>query len=274
MQQPMKYTSLAITVLLLSGCFENTRNTDKLCLDHPELRCEELNINDGQCRVARTNLIWHRLEVYKAPTDINKIAEYQFTQQYKKCLEVAAQIQPIDQAELKKRRFNALINSGKNMERLEKELMQFNTPSSLYFLWSQTGDTQARRQFLQLEGKPEMETAALQYALATFYIDRDREKTIKLLNHALELSDPNALNTSIFESLASLNQLLHHQEASYIWAMVGKHFGVPVASAQNIQLMYGFSDEKFSQLDDVADTIIDAVESQTYHSSMIPEFKK
>ncbi|SIO95239.1 DUF2989 domain-containing protein [Vibrio spartinae] len=274
MQQPIKYISLAITVLLLNGCFENTRNTDKLCLDHPELLCEELNINDGQCRITRTDLIWHRFEVSKNPTDLNKITEYQLTQQYRKCLSVAAQIQPIDQAGLKRRRFNALLNSGKNMERLEKELMEFNTPSSLYFLWSQAGDTQARRQFLQLEGKPEMETAALQYALATFYIDRDREKTIKLLNHALELSDPDSLNTSIFESLASLNQLLHHQEVSYIWAMVGKHFGVPIASPQNIQLMYGFSDEKFSALDNVADMIIDAVEKQEYHSSMMPEFKK
>ncbi|MDW6003603.1 DUF2989 domain-containing protein [Vibrio mangrovi] len=274
MQQQIKYASLAITVFLLSGCLENTRNTDKLCQDNPELRCEELNINDGQCRVARTNLIWHRLKVNKNPTDVNKITEYELTQKYKQCLEVAAQIQPIDQAELKQRRFNALLSSGKNMERLEKELMKYNTPSSLYFLWSQTGDTQARRKFLQLEGKPEMESADLQYALATFYIDRDKEKTIKLLNHALELSDPEKLNTSIFESLASLNQLRHRQEASYIWAIVGKHFGVSVASPESMRLMYGFSEEKFDMLDDIADMIIDAVEDKEYHPSMMPEFKK
>ena len=33
----------------------------------------------------------------------------------------------------------------------------------------QTGDDQARRQFLQMEGKPELNTAEMQYALATFY---------------------------------------------------------------------------------------------------------
>ncbi|NAW99911.1 DUF2989 domain-containing protein, partial [Vibrio sp. V23_P3S9T160] len=37
--------------LLISGCFENNRDTDKLCADNPNLRCERLNINDGQCRV-------------------------------------------------------------------------------------------------------------------------------------------------------------------------------------------------------------------------------
>ena len=62
-------------------------------------------MNDGQCRVARTDLIWHRFEVQKQPTEINKIKEFELVTAYKKCLELAAQIETIDQSKLQERRF-------------------------------------------------------------------------------------------------------------------------------------------------------------------------
>src|SRR5690606_5429665 len=173
--------------------------------------------DDGQCRIPRTDLIWHRYEVLKNPSVDNKIQEYSFVSAYRKCLELASQIQPIDQSALKERRFDALIHTGKEQERLVNELRQMRTPHSLYFLWSQTGDNQARREFLQMEGKPELETAELQYALATFYTSRDREKTIRLLNHALELSNGQTVNTEIFKSLASTYQALNDKEHAYVW---------------------------------------------------------
>jgi hypothetical protein len=261
------------TPLLMMGCFdfEHHKSTAGLCQENPQLRCDELNINDGQCRIPRTDLIWHRLEVYKNPNDVNKIKEYTLTQQYKKCLEVAAQIQPFDQTELKRRRYNALINAEKNMMRLEKELETFHTPNALYFLWSQTGNQQARRAFLQMEGKPALATAEMQYALATFYIHKDSDKTIKLLNRALELSDPKTLNVNILESLASLNQLKKRKEVSYIWAMVSKHFGAQIASERELQIMYAFDNNKIAKLDQIADIVIDAIVDKRYRAELIPE---
>ncbi len=255
--------------LILSGCFENRKNTDKLCADNPGLQCERLNVDDGQCRLPRTDLIWHRFDVLKNPSVENKIKEHQLTREYRRCLELASQIQAIDQTELKQKRVNALVNAGEDMKRLVSELEQNRTPESLYFLWSQEGDNRARREFLQLEGKPELETAHLQYALATFYITRDREKTIQLLNHALELSPANNVNVEILKSLASSYHGAGETQLAYIWAMVGKEFDVPIASEAELALMYGFDEQTFERLDDVAELVVDSIEKGQYHPSVI-----
>lgn len=256
--------------LLLSGCFENRKNTEKLCADNPNLRCEQLNMDDGQCRIPRTDLIWHRYAVLKNPTVDNKIQEYTLVSAYRKCLELASQIQPIDQTALKQKRFDALINSGKEQERLVKELHQMRTPQSLYFLWSQTGDNQARREFLQMEGTQELDTAEMQFALATFYTSRNREKTIQLLNRALELSDAQSVNIEIFKSLASTYQVLNDKEHAYVWAMVGKAFGVPLATPAELERLYGFSQEKFARLQSLADDVAKAIKSGQYSRRLVP----
>ncbi len=270
----MKSIKILICLALLfslSGCLENRKNTDKLCADNPSLQCERLNVDDGQCRLPRTDLIWHRFDVIKDPSVSNKIEEYRLTSDYRRCLELASQIQTIDQTELKQKRVNALVNAGEDMKRLVTELEQNRTPESLYFLWSQEGDNKARREFLQLEGKPELETAELQYALATFYITRDRAKTIQLLNHALELSSPGNLNIEIIKSLASSYHGAGDTERAYVWAMVGKEFDVPIASQSELALMYGFDDAKFERLDDIAESVVEAINKGEYRSNTLPK---
>jgi len=270
----IKTLLLITTALALTGCFENRKNTDQLCADNPGLKCERLNVDDGQCRLPRTDLIWHRFDVLKDPTPSNKIEEYNITSTYRRCLELASQIQAIDQAELKQKRVNALVNAGEDMQRLVTELREMKTPESLYFLWSQEGDHKARREFLQLEGKPELENAEMQYALATFYITRDREKTIKLLNHALELSKPDNINVEILKSLASNYHAAGDKERSYLWAMIGKSFNVPVASDTEMKLLYGFDEDKFERLNSVSETVNDAIKKGQYNRSIIPNSLK
>ncbi|MGX9418914.1 DUF2989 domain-containing protein [Vibrio sp. WJH972] len=266
---------LCLTILLsalLVGCFENKRDTKQLCAATPELRCDELNINDGQCRITRTDLIWHRRTVLRDPSDVNKIKEYQLTQEYRLCMEVAAQLQPIDKPLMKQRRFESLVNAGNNLDRISNELHQFRTPEALYFLWSQNNDKDARREFLQMERSPELQTARLQYALATFYTDVDQNKTLKLLNRALELtSGPKQLNTEILESLASINQLINQKERSYIWAMVAKEFNVPIVDQDQLALLYHFDDTKMDQLNEIVSDVISAINKGKYRSDIIPD---
>ena len=114
---------LAAVPLALTGCFEGNKNTEQLCEANSELRCADLNMNDGQCRVARTDLIWHRFDVLKQPTEHNKIVEYGLVAEYKKCLELASQIETIDQTMLKQRRFSALMHSIEEEERIVKDLL-------------------------------------------------------------------------------------------------------------------------------------------------------
>ncbi|EGU29329.1 DUF2989 domain-containing protein [Vibrio scophthalmi] len=272
----MNRLKLATTIglgFLLSGCFEGRKNTEQLCAENPALRCELLNMDDGQCRVPRTDLVWHRFEVLKDPSDINKIREYHFLADYKKCLTLAAQIQPMDQNNRKEKRFTSQMNVTDDQVRLINELKQSTSPQALYFLWSQEGDEQAQRQFLQLEGTQALESAEMQYALATFYTSRDAEKTLYLLNRSLELADGTQPNIDAIKTLASINFQQNRKELAYIWALVASHFDVKTASANNRQLMYGFSEDKYQQLSDIADKVHNAIEDGKYTTSMIPQYE-
>lgn len=271
----MNRLKLAATIglgFLLSGCFEGRKNTEQLCTDNPALRCDQLNMDDGQCRVPRTDLVWHRFEVLKDPSDNNKIREYHILAEYEKCLSLAAQIQPIDQNNRKEKRFTSQMHVSEDKVRVVRELKQSTSPQALYFLWSQEGDEEAQRSFLQLEGSPALESAEMQYALATFYTSRDAEKTLHLLNHSLELTDGKQTNIDAVKSLASINFQQNRKELAYIWTQVASQFEVKTASAKNRQLMYGFSEEKYKQLNDLADRVYNAVEEGQYRTDMIPTF--
>lgn len=268
----MKWLAIGILPLTLAGCLEGNKNTDKLCQNNSALRCEQLNMNDGQCRVPRTDLILHRFEVLKQPTEINKIKEFELVTTYKKCLELAAQIETIDQSKIQERRLTALMYSIEESARIVTELHQSDTPEALYFLWSQTGDTSARRRFLQLEGKEALNTAEMQYALATFYTTRDHKKTLTLLNNALTLSDSSAVNTEIFKSMASINHSLGHFEKAYLWAMVAKNFDVPITSEARLSVLYSFEKNQYEQLNDDAKEIVEAIENGIYTVSIVPNY--
>ncbi|MGR5210101.1 DUF2989 domain-containing protein [Vibrio rotiferianus] len=257
--------------LLLSGCFEGNQTTEELCEKNPELRCEQLNMSDGQCRIPRTNLVWHRFEVMKSPTEANKVQEYKLVAEYRKCLELASQITPIDQSALKRQRFNALVNSIDELDRIVGDLQSTSDPSTLYFLWSQTGDNNARRRFLQMEGTTALDTAELQFALATFYTTRDQEKTITILDKALSLTHDGKVNPEILKSMASLHQGLNKKERAYIWTMVAKRFEVQVASEKNLKVMFNFPDtSKYDALDDIASNVAKAIDKGRYQPRLIP----
>jgi len=268
----LKWFLAGATSLALIGCFEGNKSTEELCESNPALQCQSLNMDDGQCRVVRTNLIWHRFEVLKQPTDANRIKEYGLVTEYKKCLELAAQIETIDQSMLKQQRFSSLMHSTSEEERIIKALSPSQEPATLYFLWTQTGDTNARRSFLQLEGSKALNTADLQYALATFYTTRDHEKTLILLNNALTLSTAKNTNSEIFKSMASINHSLGNLELAYLWAMVAKEFKVAIASQAELSVLYRFTPEKYDQLNEQADDIIEAIKDGTYQASLLPDY--
>ncbi len=261
-----------VVTMTLPGCFERNVTTEQLCLNTPELRCENLNMNDGQCRIPRTNLIWHRNDQLKNPSESNQIKEYSLVAEYRKCLELASQITTIDQSALKRQRFSALVHSIDELERIVKELKSSAEPETLYFLWAQTGDKQARRQLLQLEGSPKVNTAEMQYALATFYINRDIPKTLNLLHTALSLSNEDNLNPLILNSLASIHQGLGEKKRAYVWAMVAKRFDLPVADEQHLKRMFAFHEpNQYEKLEQLASSIAIDIKKGKYTPDLIPE---
>ncbi len=265
-----RFLVMIATSLFLSGCFEAHRSTEDVCKANPSLQCERMNTRDGQCRIPRTELIWHRYESLRNSTVEKVIAEFKLVQAYQKCLETAAQIQPIDQGNIKERRFNALVNTYDDQKKILSDMKSSTDPNALYFRWTQ-GDEEAKRSFLQLEGSSKLNTAQLQYALATYYTNRDKPKTLNLLENAITLTKAGELNNEIVKSLASINQSLGHLEHAYIWAMIGKEFGLPISSERNLKRLYPFPEEKLNTLNDLADDVADAIEDGLYTPAMIPK---
>ncbi len=262
----------SLATLTITGCFEQKATTEQLCQNNPELRCENLNMNDGQCQTARNNLISHRYQHMDNVSDSSQIKEYGIVAEYRKCLDLASQIVPNNQSDLKRRRVDALVHSISELDRIATALKPSQEPETLYFLWSQTGDTQARRQILQMEGSPKMNTAEMQYALATFYTNRDTPKTLTLLNNALTLSDKDNLNPMIVKSMASIHQKLGNMKQAYVWAMVAKINGLSVADEKQLKRMFVFSEpDEYQKLDELAKEIANSIDKGIYSPELIPE---
>lgn len=268
----MNKIKLAVIISLsvvLSGCFETRKNTEQLCESNPALQCDQLNVDDGQCRVPRTDLIWHHHETLSNPSDDNKIKQYHLLAEYEKCMTLAAQIQTLTPSERKSKRVTAVLHAQEEKVRIVSELEASNAPQTLYFLWSQTGNEEARRQFLQMEGSKMLDTAEMQYALATFYTNRDTEKTLYLLNRSLELSDGKNTNIDAVKTLASLNLQEDKLELAYVWQQVAAMFDVQTTHESNHALLYGFTQDKYKRLDMVAEQVHEDLESGKFRASAI-----
>lgn len=268
---------LTLSTFLLSACFEIKPTTEQLCEDHADLQCEQLNMRDGQCRHQRDELILNRFDVLKSNSDLDKLKAIKATHEYQICLTSAAQIEPITAKEIKSKRSEALLHSYEAIDTLSLELQQSKEPKVLFYRWT-TGDKEALREFLQLEGTKSLESTEMQYALATFYTQRDGNKTILILNHSLELlteqNFKDGLHAIIIKSLASMNHRLGNKKLAYIWALVGKDFKLQVASEKQLDLLYQLNDTEKARLKLISDVIKESIETQTFKSSSLPNLDK
>jgi hypothetical protein len=259
----------SVLLLMLSGCFESRLNTGGLCDNNPSLECEKLNLNDGKCKVQRTDLIWHRYDMLKNPDDLKLIEEYEMLADYQQCLTLAAQIRALKTTAQTQNRFNALQYSYNEQKRLFTVMQEIDNPYIYYFLWTH-GDDFAKRKFLQLEPTGQLNTPTLQYYLATYYSNRDPEHTLSILNKALDLTGKNEVDKRIIQSLASIHQTAGHREMSYLWAIVGRSFKLPVSSDRDLAVFYSFNESQKEYLDQKAAEIVSHLQQGTYNSTLLP----
>lgn len=260
---------LAMLAFTLSGCFESRLNTEGLCNSNPSLECEQLNINDGKCRVQRTDLIWHRYDMLKKPDDLKLITEYEMLADYQRCLTLAAQIRALKTTAQSQNRFNALQYSYNEQKRLTAVMQEIDDPYIYYFLWTH-GDDHAKRKFLQLEPTGQLDTPTLQYYLATYYSNRDPEHTLAILNKALDLTGKDNVDNRIIQSLASIHQTAGNIEMAYMWAIVGRSFKLPVSDDRTLAVYYSFNEQKKAFLDQKAAEIVTHLQKGTYSTALLP----
>ncbi|MCD9523063.1 DUF2989 domain-containing protein [Photobacterium carnosum] len=261
--------AIILLPLLLSGCFDHYRTTDSLCNDNPNL-CQPLNLNDGQCRIQRTNLIWQRYDTLQTPTNEYKFKELKATKEYQYCLEYAARIEPTKLKQRKTKRIQALYHSYESIERLNQELQSSQDPHIIYYRWNQ-GDQIAKQQFIALEGDEKLEHPELQLALARYYVNTDKHKTLDLLHHSLSLYKANdMINISILRSLSTLYYQQHNMAAAYVWTNISTHYQ-PNHTPQKITLhnLFKLTKDDRKKLDRVTLNIIATLNNGQYHRTDI-----
>ncbi len=263
-EKMMKLYSLLV-VILLCGCLEQHRTTDSLCEANPEI-CENLNNNDGQCRIQRTNLIWQRFDVKKDPTEHNIFQELKITKLYQQCMELVAGIEPTELKERKTLRTEALIEANSSIIELMDALSDSRDPEIIYYRWTH-GDESAKSSFLALENTPMLDTPSLQLALASYYANIDRNKTQQILERGLALTEGKEnIELDLITTMATISHQLKQKKVAYTWSKVAQIFELPVANQARLEHLYPMSANEYEYLNALAKEIAADLEKGHYRT--------
>lgn len=202
-------------LLLLNGC-EDGVNLTQLCNDNAEI-CNEFG-QDSWCKVPRIDVALNRIKVQNKNLDGDKYNLLVAYEGYIKCMSLASQIQHIKLKEKTTLRKNNLFKAKASLALLSEQNINSKHPHLLYYYWSRESNDLALAEFLKLEGTAILENSTAQYHLATYYIKRDRTKTLGLLYRALELHEPGTtLSPEILQTLATIFTQNKQYKQAYIW---------------------------------------------------------
>ena len=231
----MKYIALTLSVFILSACSEGELTLRAVCEKEPGL-CTDLN-DDSHCNLQRRDLIMQRYEEKHLPSDKNKYQLLLDFEKYSKCIELAAGIEHIKLKEKTSTRMLGYMTSLKEIKRLSDETVSSDDPHLLYYHWSRNKSDSHLQRFLQAEQNKQLETPELQLALVGYYSKRDREKSIELLHHALELypAEPK-VDPEIFASLTTMFYKKKDYASSYHWALLAQQSGAFNVELQELKI--------------------------------------
>ncbi|MFB1078745.1 DUF2989 domain-containing protein [Photobacterium damselae] len=268
-------TAICLCILPLQGCFERHKTTDRLCQEKPQL-CHDLNIDDGQCRIQRTNLIWQRNRILSAPTDIERLQELKDMKKYQLCLEFAAQIEPIDMKERKTYRIDKLHQVYQSEQKLMEQLLNSYDPNVLYYRWTQ-GSQDALEQFLKQKDSEQVKTTTLQFGYAAYYSQqKNSNKAKQHLLAALSYLEPNeAIQPQLIQGLATYAFQENNLIQAYIWTRTGQQLKLFDVSDQRMEQHFSFSSKEISTLDKVVDKVVNSLLDGNFEPALliVPTFK-
>lgn len=231
----MKYLLLTLSVIILSACSEGELTLRAVCEKEPGL-CTDLN-DDSHCNLQRRDLIMQRFEEKRLPSDKNKYQLLLNFEKYSKCIELAAGIEHIKLKEKTSTRMVGYITSLKEIKRLNDDTVSSDDPHLLYYHWSRNKSESHLARFLQAEQNNQLNTPELQMALVSYYSKRDREKSIQLLHHALELYPANPqVDPEIYASLTSMFYKKKDYASSYHWALLAQRSGAFNVELQELKI--------------------------------------
>jgi Protein of unknown function (DUF2989) len=215
----MKIHLLALaSVLLLSSC-DKGPDLAQLCTENPKI-CNEF-AEDNWCRQERKDVAFARYDLKQTAQDKAKYNLLVAYEHYAKCMNHASKIENIKLKQKKRIRIDNYLSAIEKIKILSEQTKNSEHPELLFYHWSRYLNEEALNKFLALEGTAELETTESQFNLATYYIKRDLEKTLRLLFRALELLKPEAdINIEILKTLTTIYTDKGEFKQAYVWLKI------------------------------------------------------
>jgi hypothetical protein len=235
-------------------------NFAELCEMHSEI-CHEFE-QDSWCKRERIAVGFANLEHVKTPLDPQKFEQLIAYEGYAKCMVHASKIEHIKFKNKQVMRVNNLIKAREQIKVISTQTKRSLNPDLLYFHWSRYLDKRALSKFLALEDTLQLETPKLQLNLATYYVKRDKEKTLQLLYHSLELSNDDApIDVEVFKSISTLFAEKKDFKMAYVWSKLVNLYAsddetVTERSLENYSRAYNLNSDV---LEDTAEDILDRI---------------
>lgn len=213
-----KQLCLFCIIFLLFGC-DRKPTFATLCEDHPSI-CQEFE-EDSWCKTERIAVGFSNLNHLNTPNDQNKFNQIISYENYAECMGQASKIEHIKFKDKRHKRIGNVVKAKNKINDITKQTANSKHPDLLYFHWSRHLNHHSLNAFLALENTNALETPHLQFNLATYYAKTDSNKTLRLLYHALELTNKNDhINTEIFKSISTIFADKKKQKQAYIWSKV------------------------------------------------------
>jgi hypothetical protein len=209
---------LFFPLILLTAC-DGAPTYAQFCKKHSEI-CEEFT-NDSWCKKEKIAVGFANYNLLSTKSDHEKFKLLIAYEAYAKCVDFSTKIEHIKLKHKRTMRFENLVKVQKRIKTLSKETRSSLNPELLYFHWSRYLNKTALAKFLQLEGSAALETPSSQINLATYYTKVDRDKTLGILFHALELYQENdVINKEVFKSISSIFAEKKNVKQAYIWLKI------------------------------------------------------
>ncbi len=250
-----KIWMLLPAVFVLAACGEKELNITQVCQEKPGL-CTDL-VEDGHCRVERSETILARYGELKLPSDANKYRLLLDFEKYSKCMELAKGIEHIKLKEKTTARVNSYMVSLNEIKRLDEETKTSDYPGLLYYHWSRHGSKAHLERFEKAAKDGQLNTPDLKFALARYYIEKDKNLAINTMLDALKLYKAgDVVDTDIYTSLTTLYFKQQKLPQSYHWALVAQEAGVQRIEFDTIVKAAKDNALNIKQIEDLADETV------------------
>ncbi|WP_299792042.1 DUF2989 domain-containing protein [uncultured Shewanella sp.] len=252
----------------LSGC-DNGVNTGTICKNNPEL-CSDLH-KDSWCRYEKADLIEKRYKLKHTATPTGKELYHHLLvlEKYSSCIELAAGVQHILHPERTNDRVRAFGLSAQSLAQLQETTKGSKDLYLAFYHWTRFNDEKAQAIVLKAEKEQRIDDIELLARIASYYQKFDSKKAKEVYLAVFDLSDEDNFNPDWLLGLANAYQKLNDPELTYLLSRANVLMTDNKVSEKKMMGLISNDESVKEVLDDLADDLVDEIESGDFKTSTI-----